>query len=151
MAPKRKNIEESEVPRAKRRTLTDLLREKEGCISESVKSDDSSDNEEFSDSDNASDHSGNDEDNELFSNSDSNSDNDNEKGDDEHENTTEKKSKSKVWEDIYGRFRDEKGNVIKNTEPQKYVPPSLRKSSSNDQKQEELLKIKRNLKGLLNR
>lgn len=86
----------------------------------------------------------------MFSNSYSDSDNDNE-NDDECENTAEKKSKPKVWEDIYGRFRDEKGNVIKNIEPQKYIPPSLRKSSSNDQKQEELLKIKRNLKGLLNR
>lgn len=149
MAPKRKNIEESKVPQPKRRTLTDLLREKEGYVSESGNSDASFDDGEFSDSENASEQSENDENSESFSNSDVDSDDDN-KNDDECENTAEKKSKPKVWEDIYGRFRDEKGNVIKNAEPQKYIPPNLRKSS-NDQKQEELLKIKRNLKGFLNR
>lgn len=152
LGSKRKNNENSEIPQPKRRTLTDLLREKQGYISESEKSDTSLDNKEFSDIENECDESENNKNDDLFLDNIAESDDDNDNGNDsECLNTEDKMSKSKVWEDIYGRFRDEKGNIVKNTEVQKYIPPSLRKSSITDQKQEELLKIKRNLKGLLNR
>ncbi|XP_050095448.1 nucleolar MIF4G domain-containing protein 1 homolog [Anopheles aquasalis] len=70
-----------------------------------------------------------------------------------------------TWEDIYGRKRDKAGNVIKEetvgtpgTAGGKYVPPHLRakqeaqSSASDDPKrQEKLLRLKRQLKGQVNR
>uniref|UniRef100_A0A2M4BDP2 Protein involved in high osmolarity signaling pathway n=1 Tax=Anopheles marajoara TaxID=58244 RepID=A0A2M4BDP2_9DIPT len=72
-----------------------------------------------------------------------------------------------TWEDIYGRKRDKAGNVIKEetgvgvpgTGGGKYVPPHLRakleahKSSASDdpKRQEKLLRLKRQLKGQVNR
>lgn len=77
---------------------------------------------------------------------------------DSNENNKEiKKNKQKIWEDIYGRLRDEKGNVIKtdcksNESFQKYIPPAKRLSSTTDvQKQEKLKIITKQLRGLLNR
>lgn len=60
----------------------------------------------------------------------------------------------KLWEDIYGRVRDSSGNIVKDAKmDSKYVPPALRAtaSSTSEKKSELLLKIKRQLKGLLNR
>lgn len=125
----------------KKRTLTDLLREKEGYISESESCESPSENEQF------------DELNEESGDSHSICDNVTDTEQEENSsNVTDKLKKPKVWEDIYGRFRDEEGNVIKNREVvQKYIPPSLRKTTPSDQKQEEILKIRKNLKGFLNR
>ncbi|XP_063699856.1 nucleolar MIF4G domain-containing protein 1 homolog [Culicoides brevitarsis] len=73
-----------------------------------------------------------------------------------------KKSKTpkvdKVREDIYGRKRDAKGNIIeeKSTET-KYVPPHLRakllaeSTSIDPKKQEQLDRLKKQLKGQINR
>ncbi|XP_035790197.1 nucleolar MIF4G domain-containing protein 1 homolog [Anopheles albimanus] len=70
-----------------------------------------------------------------------------------------------TWEDIYGRKRDKAGNVIKEDTAEavgtgggKYVPPHLRakleaqSSASEDPKRrEKLLRLKRQLKGQVNR
>ncbi|XP_059472617.1 nucleolar MIF4G domain-containing protein 1 [Neocloeon triangulifer] len=52
-----------------------------------------------------------------------------------------------TWEDIYGRTRDKKGNVVQATEG-KYIPPALRATSTNSVK---LARLKRQMQGLLNR
>ncbi|KAK9505232.1 hypothetical protein O3M35_009328 [Rhynocoris fuscipes] len=64
----------------------------------------------------------------------------------------EKEDSEEFWEDIYGRTRDKAGNVVQESK-NKYIPPHLReKSNSLDSKRkEELEKIKKQLKGLLNR
>lgn len=142
---KRKLEEKSEDPVPKRRTLTDLLIEKEGCIAESEGNEDSFNKNEFSDSECELDYSDNSQSCESID------DCDKIYNDDEMYKNSCGKSDSKVWEDIYGRFRDEKGNIIKYPEVQKYVPPCLQKTTVDNQKNEELFKIKRNLKGLLNR
>lgn len=55
---------------------------------------------------------------------------------------------NQMWEDIYGRMRDKTGNVI-----QTYVPPQKRKllENSDNSKNEKLGKLRKQLKGLLNR
>ncbi|XP_058826757.1 nucleolar MIF4G domain-containing protein 1 homolog [Topomyia yanbarensis] len=64
---------------------------------------------------------------------------------------------SDTWEDIYGRKRDKEGNVIKEESSKgKYIPPHLRarleSGKPKDAKQQEkLLRLKRQLKGQLNR
>ncbi|EEC08220.1 sgd1p, putative, partial [Ixodes scapularis] len=59
------------------------------------------------------------------------------------------KHKDGTWEDIYGRLRDKDGNVVS----QKYVPPAKRLQSGqlDSKKKEELARLKKQLKGLLNR
>ncbi|KAL1123123.1 hypothetical protein AAG570_002211 [Ranatra chinensis] len=56
------------------------------------------------------------------------------------------------WEDIYGRKRDRHGNVVQDR-CQKYVPPNLRQSASGggSQQREELSRLRKQMKGLLNR
>ncbi|XP_058064783.1 nucleolar MIF4G domain-containing protein 1 homolog isoform X2 [Anopheles bellator] len=69
-----------------------------------------------------------------------------------------------TWEDIYGRKRDKAGNVIKEDPAagvlgNKYVPPHLRAkleaskagTSTDPKQQEKLLRLKRQLKGQVNR
>ena len=64
---------------------------------------------------------------------------------------------NQYWEDIYGRLRDKKGNVIKAHEqknlPQsgKYVPPGKRLLAASSDSSVETEKLKRQVKGLLNR
>jgi len=64
---------------------------------------------------------------------------------------------NKYWEDIYGRLRDKKGNVIKphdqKNAPQsgKYVPPGKRLLATSSDNSVETEKLKRQVKGLLNR
>lgn len=59
----------------------------------------------------------------------------------------------KEWEDIYGRKRNQDGNVI--AETTKYVPPHLRKladAEDDDPKRiEKLMRLKKQLKGYINR
>jgi len=50
-----------------------------------------------------------------------------------------------LWEDIYGRQRDKKGNIIAT----KYVPPAARVASTDTD--EKTFKCERQLKGILNR
>lgn len=58
--------------------------------------------------------------------------------------------KTAYREDIYGRLRDEKGNVV--TEPVgKYVPPGKRLQDSAGNSNADLDKLKRQMKGLFNR
>lgn len=54
-----------------------------------------------------------------------------------------------TWEDIYGRLRDKDGNVVS----QKYVPPAKRLQGTDvsSKKKEELARLKKQMKGLLNR
>lgn len=75
--------------------------------------------------------------------------------------------KPDIWEDIYGRKRDKAGNVIAETSaPQKYVPPHLRARMAAEQsdaaelargmdadpvRREKLMRLKKVLKGYLNR
>ncbi|XP_046990451.1 nucleolar MIF4G domain-containing protein 1-like isoform X1 [Schistocerca americana] len=56
------------------------------------------------------------------------------------------------WEDIYGRTRDKAGNIVKRTTG-KYVPPHMRlkNEAEDDKKQLLLLRLKKQMKGLLNR
>ncbi|XP_063243900.1 nucleolar MIF4G domain-containing protein 1 [Bacillus rossius redtenbacheri] len=58
-----------------------------------------------------------------------------------------------VWEDIYGRTRDKKGNVVQMGAQGKYVPPHLREQTGGGdaKKREQLLRLRKQLKGLLNR
>lgn len=128
-------------PKAKKRTLSELLKEKEGYVSESEGSDQSSEHESLSDSEAESTHL---EDKQL-------SGEESETKDQKTVHARHEKKKPKVWEDIYGRLRDQEGNVIKSNEVQKYVPPGLRKSTPNNEIQEQLRKIKSKLTGLLNR
>ncbi|TRY62892.1 hypothetical protein TCAL_00367 [Tigriopus californicus] len=63
------------------------------------------------------------------------------------------------WEDIYGRQRDAKGNVIVENAPagggsNKYIPPALRAKmvgGDSEKRKQDLLKLQRKVKGLLNR
>lgn len=54
-----------------------------------------------------------------------------------------------MWEDIYGRLRDKEGNVVS----QKYIPPAKRLQGIDlsSKKKEELARLKKQVKGLLNR
>lgn len=56
------------------------------------------------------------------------------------------------WEDIYGRTRDKAGNIVK-VATGKYVPPHMRlKNEAEDDKKQLLLsRLKKQMKGLLNR
>lgn len=56
---------------------------------------------------------------------------------------------NEVWEDIYGRLRDKKGNILHENKG-KYVPPHLRNIDESDEskKRKEMLRI---MKGLINR
>ncbi|KAK6628071.1 hypothetical protein RUM44_010553 [Polyplax serrata] len=82
---------------------------------------------------------------EFFDDDDDDANDDTENSKNKYEDSEEVK---KLWQDIYGRTRDESGNVV-NT----YVPPHLRKTRGNvdEKKNETLLKLRRQLKGLLNR
>ncbi|CAL1287966.1 unnamed protein product [Larinioides sclopetarius] len=148
-------------PVPKQRTLTELLREKEG-IEDNYSERDEDDADMDLDDDSCS---------ELEENSDAEEDFVGNESDEEDEEETEmlsdgdeekteipsnkKEKKPKIWEDIYGRLRDEFGNVIKNSEGNhsKYIPPKLRKENKNidDLENEDCIRIKRQLKGLLNR
>jgi len=77
--------------------------------------------------------------------------------------------KPEVWEDIYGRKRDTKGNIINDdsvseamatskpveTSKSKYIPPAMRNkgalSSESEEKKIALARLAKQLKGLLNR
>lgn len=86
------------------------------------------------------------------------------------EDDNDSDDKPKVWEDIYGRKRDQEGNVISDNVPSngetKYIPPHLRArlaaavaagdTEANDiemdpKRKEKLLRLKKLLKGNLNR
>ncbi|XP_055390573.1 nucleolar MIF4G domain-containing protein 1 homolog [Condylostylus longicornis] len=63
--------------------------------------------------------------------------------------------KKKIWEDIYGRKRDADGKILQ-VKNEKYIPPHVRDQMNYDQikdpkKKEKLDKLKRQVKGLLNR
>lgn len=68
-------------------------------------------------------------------------------------------NKSKTWEDIYGRKRDKDGNVLEaesSTKDGKYIPPHVRarlaaESGEDPKKLEKLNRLKKQLKGWLNR
>lgn len=72
---------------------------------------------------------------------------DDEDMEDSHDDEAEEKTE--IWEDIYGRTRDKSGNVVKQ-EATKYVPPHLRQQVNNE-KQENLSGLKRQIKGFVNR
>ena len=113
------------------------------------------------------DESGDDDMNEMDESDDENlfqeSDQENEISDDQ-QSPDSSANKDKYWEDIYGRTRDSHGNIItpqevdKSPESQptsapavsnKYIPPAMRaKMGSGNEK---LLKLKKQIKGLLNR
>lgn len=86
----------------------------------------------------------------------------------EQSEDSESEKKPDVWEDIYGRTRDKDGNIIKEQAPVvtssgKYVPPHMRarlaaEASTGDaegdmdpKRKEKLMRLKRLLKGQLNR
>lgn len=60
-----------------------------------------------------------------------------------------KVGKDGSWEDIYGRKRDKSGNVVQ--EQGKYIPPGARKLSESTTDSEKLLRLRKQLKGLINR
>ncbi|GFU07060.1 nucleolar MIF4G domain-containing protein 1 [Nephila pilipes] len=175
-------IKSTKHPIAKKRTLTELLREKEGVRNSAEESDDQNfageegdfDDENFDGEGDFDDENFDEEGDFVNKNYDEAKDFDDENsiredsdlGDDEDDDVdfskienedenSEKDRKNKIWEDIYGRLRDEYGNVIKNSESGKslYIPPKLRRDNtdSEDPNSEEYVKIKRQLKGLLNR
>lgn len=65
----------------------------------------------------------------------------------------EEEDSKKEWEDIYGRKRNQDGNVI--AETTKYVPPHLRKlaeaEDEDPKRKEKLMRLKKQLKGYINR
>lgn len=75
------------------------------------------------------------------------------------ETETKPTNDSKTWEDIYGRKRDADGKVIESeatTNDGKYVPPHVRarlaaESGEDPKKVEKLNRLKKQLKGWLNR
>lgn len=73
----------------------------------------------------------------------------------EAKKSNNKKQKPKIWEDIYGRLRDEKGNILPNPSKasQVYVPPhqQMKQEPISDERKVTLERIKRQLKGLINR
>lgn len=72
-----------------------------------------------------------------------------ESDDSEHSDASEETEDNKgLWEDIYGRQRDEEGNVIS----KKYVPPAARVASTNiSVDNEKTRRLEKQLKGILNR
>nr|CAD7198380.1 unnamed protein product [Timema douglasi] len=62
-----------------------------------------------------------------------------------------KGSGDELWEDIYGRTRNKQGNIIHSGA--KYVPPHLRaqEAETDSKKKEQLIRLRKQLKGLLNR
>jgi len=74
-------------------------------------------------------------------------------------------SKQEIWEDIYGRKRNNDGTIVKDSvpesadtsgsaEPSKYIPPAMRNKSSLSESEEKkiaLSRLSKQLKGLLNR
>ncbi|GBP49521.1 Nucleolar MIF4G domain-containing protein 1 homolog [Eumeta japonica] len=58
------------------------------------------------------------------------------------------KKKLDVWEDIYGRKRDEQGNIIKEDKGT-YIPPHLRNKDTTSEK--ELVHLRRQIKSVLNK
>ena len=60
---------------------------------------------------------------------------------------------SNLKEDIYGRLRDEEGNIVKPTNTGAYVPPARRlmMSQGDEKKKVQLERLKKQLKGLVNR
>nr|CAD7571700.1 unnamed protein product [Timema californicum] len=62
-----------------------------------------------------------------------------------------KGSGDELWEDIYGRTRNKQGNIIHSGG--KYVPPHLRAqdAETDSKKKEQLIRLRKQLKGLLNR
>nr|CAD7425794.1 unnamed protein product [Timema monikensis] len=62
-----------------------------------------------------------------------------------------KESGDELWEDIYGRTRNKQGNIIHSRG--KYVPPHLRaqEAETDTKKKEQLIRLRKQLKGLLNR
>lgn len=97
------------------------------------------------------------------------SDGDDDSIDDIHDESGEE-GKPKVWEDIYGRKRDQDGNVITENTPSndatKYVPPHMRarlaaaaaagnaaadEMEMDPKRREKLMRLKKLLKGNLNR
>lgn len=65
----------------------------------------------------------------------------------------ENKDKDGVWSDIYGRLRTKDGGFVENEEKtqQKYVPPAIRAQMESSSRTEKLNRLKKQLKGLLNR
>ncbi|XP_038110578.1 nucleolar MIF4G domain-containing protein 1 homolog isoform X2 [Culex quinquefasciatus] len=81
-------------------------------------------------------------------------------GDEEEKAEGKNKEKPGVWEDIYGRKRDRDGNVIKEDAAAtggKYIPPHMRarmeaqNGPGDAKRQEKLARLKRTLKGQINR
>lgn len=78
---------------------------------------------------------------------------------DDSEDETDPANNSKTWEDIYGRKRDKDGKVIgsdASTKDGKYIPPHVRarlaaESGEDPKKLEKLNRLKKQLKGWLNR
>ncbi|XP_065341618.1 nucleolar MIF4G domain-containing protein 1 homolog [Cloeon dipterum] len=66
---------------------------------------------------------------------------------DEDGEEDEAEKEEETWEDIYGRIRDKKGNVLQGVQG-KYIPPALRASTTDSVK---LARLKRQMQGLLNR
>ncbi|KAF7265831.1 hypothetical protein GWI33_020901 [Rhynchophorus ferrugineus] len=93
--------------------------------------------------------------NKDFDNHEMNSDdNENIIDEDQSDHSLNSNEKSDTWEDIYGRLRSKDGSVITNSA--KYIPPAIRakmeSTSSEDKKRKEKLdRLKKQLKGLLNR
>ena len=60
---------------------------------------------------------------------------------------------SKLKEDIYGRLRDEEGNIVKPANTGAYVPPARRlmMTQGDEKKKMQLERLKKQLKGLVNR
>lgn len=94
-------------------------------------------------------------------------DDDDDYGSDESVGSKLADEKPDIWEDIYGRKRDKDGNIIKDNAVEaqstgKYIPPHLRarlateadgngESDMDPKRKEKLMRLKRLLKGQLNR
>ena len=130
-------------------------------------------NDELSDSDdemNFSEEEGDDEDDDEIVTDDKSDDSDDneivtdDKSDDSDDNETvdvetddlsvgNEQDSSNLKEDIYGRLRDEEGNIVKPANTGAYVPPARRlmMTQGDEKKKAQLERLKKQLKGLVNR
>ncbi|RZB40187.1 nucleolar MIF4G domain-containing protein 1 [Asbolus verrucosus] len=127
------NMEESDIQIKKRPIETERINLKRRKLNS-----ESSDSGDLSDQDNESVQS-----NETLSNHEENN----------HDERI-KNNKDGTWEDIYGRLRAADGSII-NESSQKYIPPAVRLSmegsSVNKVRDQKLERLRKQLKGLLNR
>ena len=162
---KQKVVKNSEGGNQEKRSSIDALRDIDEDLSSVTKKQKgvkfsevqkkSSSNDEFSDSDDEMNFSDEDDD-DIDTDDESDGSDDNKPGDVEESDEFSignKDDSSNLKEDIYGRLRDEEGNIVKPANTGAYVPPARRlmMTQGDEKKKVQLERLKKQLKGLVNR